>query len=433
MSYESLYWEDRRTVTRSASLFCLLNLFLFIAASGQEARPYGSEFQVNSFATATQENAALTFGEGGDFMVVWTSDGQDGDSLGVFARPFDLLSPLAAEFQVNSYTASIQSHPAIAAIGAASFVAVWDSPQDGDGLGIFGQRFALDGTPLAGELAVSSFSTGDQNRPAVGADGKGEFVVVWQSAGDQDGDGAGIFGRRYSSDGASLCGEMLINSITTDDQITPRVAVGSGGEFVVVWRIDSDSNPTIQGRTLDADCVPGGEFEVTAGYQPAGPDVATAVDGSFVVVWESSEGGGIRNVFGRRYGSDGAPAGGPFQVNTYTAETQSNPAVAAGAGGRFVVTWDSSLGQDGSLFGVFGQLYASDGAAIGDEFQVNAYTTGYQAIPAVAMDSSGEFTVVWGDSRPNSTINVFGQRFVLTIFADGFESGDTSAWPIVAP
>ena len=43
----------------------------------------------------------------GDFVVAWQSDGQDGDDDGVFARRFSTprASPLAAEFQVNTYTA----------------------------------------------------------------------------------------------------------------------------------------------------------------------------------------------------------------------------------------------------------------------------------------------------------------------------------------
>ena len=57
---------------------------------------------------------------------------------------------------------------------------------------------------------------------------------------------------------------------------------------------------------------------------------------------------------------------------------------AMDAAGDFVVAWeDTSL--DGSDWGVFAQRYDATGAARGAEFQVNAYTTGSQFGPAVAV------------------------------------------------
>jgi hypothetical protein len=64
------------------------------------------------------------------------------------------------------------------------------------------------------------------------------------------------------------------------------------------------------------------------------------------------------------------PVGTEFQVNTYTTSQQRFAAVAANAVGNFVVVW-TSYTQDGTADGVFGQRYASSGAAQGGEFQVN--------------------------------------------------------------
>ncbi|HZF57487.1 MAG TPA: hypothetical protein VEZ19_03325, partial [Rubrobacter sp.] len=72
-----------------------------------------------------------------------------------------------------------------------------------------------------------------------------------------------------------------------------------------------------------------------------------------------------------------APAGGEFQVNTYTTSNQENPSVAMDSDGDFVVTWTSN-GQDGSDNGIYGQRYNAAGEAQGAEFQVNTYITSYQ-------------------------------------------------------
>ena len=48
----------------------------------------------------------------GDFVVAWTSAGQDGTAYGVFAARFNSAgAPQGAEFQVNTYTTSIQQRP----------------------------------------------------------------------------------------------------------------------------------------------------------------------------------------------------------------------------------------------------------------------------------------------------------------------------------
>jgi hypothetical protein len=53
----------------------------------------------------------------------------------------------------------------------------------------------------------------------------------------------------------------------------------------------------------------------------------------------------------------GDPLGPEFRVNTFTTSNQIAPTVGADAAGNFVVVW-SSLLQDGSNYGVFGQRYA---------------------------------------------------------------------------
>jgi hypothetical protein len=88
------------------------------------------------------------------------------------------------------------------------------------------------------------------------------------------------------------------------------------------------------------------------------------------------------------------PLGKQFQVNTYTPEDQTDPAIATDADGEFVVTWASDK-QDGEFSGVYAQRYSQTGAAIGNEFRVNTTVKGDQDTPDVAMDSNGNFTVVW--------------------------------------
>ena len=67
--------------------------------------------------------------------------------------------PVGSEFQVNTYTTSGQQYPAVAADGAGNFVMVWESfGQDGEFGGIFGQRYDTTGAPFPGRVPVSGAS-----------------------------------------------------------------------------------------------------------------------------------------------------------------------------------------------------------------------------------------------------------------------------------
>jgi hypothetical protein len=168
----------------------------------------------------------------------------------------------------------------------------------------------------------------------------------------------------------------------------------------------------------------GGEFQVNTYTTASQVDPAVAMDlqGNFVVIWRSdNQDGSSVGIFGQRYDAAGAARGGEFRVNTYTTNGQSMPAVAVDGAGNFVVVW-VSYPQDGSLDGIFGQRYDAAGAVQGGEFQVNSYTTNVQWYPAVAADAAGHFVVVWQSyTQDGSGWSIFGQRYDAAGAAQGGE------------
>jgi hypothetical protein len=375
--------------------------------------PLGREFRVNTYTTKGQSVPAVASDASGNFVVVWSSSTEDGWSDGVFGQRYASTgAPLGPEFRVNMYTTFSQSHPVVASDPSGNFVVIWESDgQDGGGYfdgDIFGQRYASTGAPLGPEFRVNTYTGDFQRDPVVASDSSGNFVVVWE----RQVPGTDLRGQRYASTGAPLGPEFFV----APGVFSQAVASDPSGNFVIIWgnyAHDGSNRGVFGQRYASTGESLGPEFRVNT--YTTGPQYLAAVasdsSGNFVVVWESDgQDGDSVGVFGQRYASTGEPLGPEFRVNTFTTHYQINPAVVSDASGNFVIVWQSPS-QDGSDRGVFGQRYESTGTPVGAEFRVNTYTTGSQHDPAVA-DSSGNFVVVWGSLlQDGSSSGVFGQRY----------------------
>ena len=159
------------------------------AARAEPGDPLGDEFQVNSYANNGQEHPAVAMDAAGDFVVVWQSAYQDGTPRSIFAQRYDSTGArVGIEFPVNRTTASYQTEPAVAMDADGDFVVVWQSLyQDDSSYGVYAQRFDAAGAIQGEEIPVNTYTENAQNLPAVAMDDDGNFVVVWQSGG-QDGE-----------------------------------------------------------------------------------------------------------------------------------------------------------------------------------------------------------------------------------------------------
>ena len=397
-------------------------MLLFVAivsaprAVWAQGEPLGPEFRVNTYTTNDQRYPSVSLAGGsGDFVVVWQSESQDGSSYGAFGQRFSAAgAPLGPEFRANTFTPGNQGHagPAVALDPSGNTVVTWSSyGQDGDGFGVYAQRYSSAGVPLGNEFRVNTATSSHQGLSSVATDASGNFVVVWMTSFPEN-----VWGQRFASSGSPLGGQFQVNSGPFG--FGPIVAMDAAGDFVVAWqKNDTASDLGIIARRFAASGVPlGNEFRVntvTAGNQYY-PGVASDGVGNFVVIWGSADGDDT-GVFAQRFASSGAPLGGEFRVNTYTTGVQGRsllrPSVALDAAGNFVIVWGSDP-QDGFFAGAFGQRFDSAGAPVGPEFRINTYTTNDQRSPSVAADGAGNFVVVWSSySQDGSVEGVFGQRF----------------------
>lgn len=450
--------DSAQRMRPSALVLAALVLALAASAAGAQVTPNGDQFQVNSYTTSFQPFPDVAVAPSGEFVVTWTSAGSPGNDQSYTSIQAQRLavdgSPLGGQFQVNTSTMLIQMQPKVDTGPDGSFVIAWSgfgSTGNDRGYSVQAQRFAADGVPQGGQFQVNTYSTGTQYAVALTTVPDGGFVLAWTSDGSSGSDtsSSSIQRQAYDAGGVPQGGELQVNSYTTSVQGAPAIDADGEGAFVVVWRSDGSAGSdtsfsSVQGRIFDANGVPlGPDFQVntyTPGVQDR-PRVAFGSGGDFVVVWQSAGSGGsdtsAESVQARTFDAAGVPLGDQFQVNEYTTGAQDRPVVAPDPRG-FVVSWMSagSSGSDQDATSVQARIFAWDGTALSDEYQVNTYTTSVQNSPAVATDAFGDFMVVWQSTGSPGTdvssTSVQARRFD-GLFRDGFESGDTSRWSSAVP
>jgi cysteine-rich repeat protein len=356
------------------------------------------EVLVNTVTEGDQMYPAVAMGEDG-LVVVWQEE-LDG-LFDIVGQRFGATgSAVGGPFPVSQHRASDQIHPAIDMNAEGEFVVVWQSfEQDGDGWGVFGRRFQPDGRPLGDEFRINEHPADDQTKAAVAMDGLGGFAVAWESD-EQDGSDQGVFARLYGLVGAPPGEEFRVNEHTRYSQSDATIAMSADGGFVVAWEsfMQDGAGEGIFAKLFEADgTVERREFQVNTWVtrNQATPCAAMAPDGSFILVWKSEgQDGDGWGVFAREFAVDGLVLGEEFQVNSETRNNQTHPAVALAAEGRRVVAWSSML-TDGSGYGVYGRRLVSSGTPSDGEFNPNTFTADDQWIGALAMADDGRFAVVW--------------------------------------
>jgi hypothetical protein len=196
--------------------------------------------------------------------------------------------------------------------------------------------------------------------------------------------------------------EFVVNTSNPGYNYSDGVAIGEDGDFIVIWGEDGD----VVGRRFDPLTVPlGNPFPVSA--TPPNPllrsSIARDAQGRFVVVWAEE----ITSIWGRRFEADGTPLGGDFPVNTSTPLYTYRPHVASDPSGNFVVAWTAHTGADSS---VMARRFDSNGAPLGDEFQVNLFDDGGQESGGVAMSPAG-FVVTWAGQGSGTSLGIFARLF----------------------
>jgi len=141
----------------------------------------GKEFLVDTNALNPCANPSVAATADGSFMVAWGGRDMVNPTNGwdIYARTFSSAGVGGATALVNTHLPGNQYAPHLSVIGG-DYLVVWTSlGQDGSREGVYGRFVHEDGSPVGGEFRVNTTTASQQMQPAVASDGVNQFLVVW--------------------------------------------------------------------------------------------------------------------------------------------------------------------------------------------------------------------------------------------------------------
>ena len=338
-----------------------------IQAGGSNETPVNGT--VNGRQETSQANGQSVAGDqDGDFVVVWTSDGSQGSPVGLYASIYSGKNEAGAAVRVRELLITSDpsaQNPAVARDGDGDFIVTWaqNSTVAADETDIYARRYDALGNSRGDQFRVNDYTLNAQNFPTVGMDALGDFVIAWQSQGQEfqqlvEGSGYGIYSKRYDPFGR-VVGATQESQVLEfrDDPRTGTFRLEFRGETTAPIAYSANTIVTAENIKLALEALIG----VTV------VDVAPVSRLRFVVTFSGFEGQQDlplmvpRDVnlspFGRLLvlnALDGTT--GETLVNETLDGDQISPSISMSETGVFVVTW-TSFGQGGDA--VFdGNIYA---------------------------------------------------------------------------
>jgi hypothetical protein len=296
-----------------------------------------------------------------EYLVVWVEE--SGGINYIRSQRLSAEAELLGPSQIIVQDASPLLHPAVDyAFTSDKYLVVW-TDEFATGSSIIGKVVSSDGQPQASYLEISKDPVGEPrqqpdlayNRHANG------YLVVWQQwdAGNSIWD---VRGRLVSGNGDMPLGQIYVGNWNVDITAPAVAAIpttSSAYKYLVVWeKATSPSDRDIYGRFIQEDGTPAPTgFNVSiALVDQSQPAVAGDEAGQrFLVTWRHPA--GLLDVSIR--GQAISPAGSlQYQEAIFGGPAAGHPALASGAGGTFLVTW-----QDRSVFAthtdIWGQFWGN--------------------------------------------------------------------------
>jgi hypothetical protein len=238
----------------------------------------------------------------------------------------------------------------------------------------------------------------------------GNFVVAFTyaySSTDLD-----VYARQYNASGF-FQGTVYV-ATSGHNEYSPSVDMNPSGTFVVAYTYDySSTDQDIYASSFQST---GGQLTHSliagSGTREVDPSAAIDAGGNYVVAYSYGSGYSTQ-VQALRVSAAGYPVGAVTVDSPWSNEY--DPSVDMTPDGRFVVAYSSDRTDAyGTATSVFAAEFTASGAKIADGVYV-AYSVDsqYSWEPTVAMNSSGNYAVVYSFYTPGSPSAEWGKEFTF--------------------
>jgi hypothetical protein len=335
-------------------------------------------------ATAGQENSRIVSDEEGGAIATWQGYNSSASNFDIYAQRVNASGAVqwTAAGVALCTAAGDQEHPAIASDGAGGAIVAWDDNRGNRN--IYAQRVNASGAvQWTGNGVVLCAETGQQEYPAIAADGAGGAIVAWM-----DGRVVGtwdIYAQRVDGSGTVQWianGEALCTA--AGNQGSAAIVSDGAGGAIVAWddaRSDDPVNYDIYAQYVNASgtvqwMANGVALCTAVGDQELPAIVSDGAGGAFVT-WEDARSGNF-DIYAQRVHQGLAPVA---TLLAWFSARVDESVVRIG--------WELSTPAAGLTFDV---LRSSDGPEA------------FEEIP-VAIESKGnDFSFADAECRPGSIL-----------------------------
>lgn len=227
--------------------------------------------------------------------------------------------------------------------------------------------------------------------PQIAVDGNGNIFMAWE---DDTATNSNILFSR-STDGGTTFSTPMNLSNTTGGSFSPRIAVDSKGGVNVVWEDSTPGNSVIMfSRSTNTGATFSTPVNVSNSTASAGnPEVAADASGNLFVIWENDS--APLGILFSRSSDGGATFSAPAFISSNTAGSIT-PQIAVDASGNISVVWEDD-------FSGASDISFSESADHGATFSTPkslSMNIGNSVSPQLAVDAGGNIDVVWTNNSP---------------------------------
>ncbi len=416
---------------------CWLIITMVVASSIYGEIEQGPMIEVSS-RNEYQWSPSVAYNDLDDEYLVVRSDYPVNSSIGaVWGTRLDKSGAVLDEFLIASGDYA-RDNPSVAfSPSTGLYLVVWehDFPGDGSDWDILGRlipRTGPDGS--LGEIYIQGELTSQFAPQVTFNEVNSEFFVVWHNGSFLD--TRWVEGQRINATDGNPIGSSLVIAQGAESRKNPDVTYNrTNNEYFVVYEKETNSGD-IWGRLVSATGLLGPEVGI-AGWPDAErwPKVSASYStDSYVVTW-SGLSSGIYNIYARRLNGEGVVVGAPILVEGSPVGEFDSDIEALPGQGLFLIVWSQQYGSPTGHLGVRARTIDT-GGVLGAQFDpAKVYTNEDidNRWPVLCGTDRGWF-VGWGRQRIGTVVwDTYGRLAFNYLFADGFETADTSEWSAVSP